>query len=91
MAGKFVLKKGPTGKFRFNLLSSNGNGRHERGLRDEACGPGGDRVGANARCGREARRHHREVAPAGAARLGVLSVGAGRFVRRVVRQSDIGS
>ena len=24
MAGKFVLKKGPTGKFRFNLLSSNG-------------------------------------------------------------------
>jgi len=24
MAGKFVLKKGPTGKFRFNLFSSNG-------------------------------------------------------------------
>jgi uncharacterized protein YegP (UPF0339 family) len=24
MAGKFVLKKGTTGKFRFNLLSSNG-------------------------------------------------------------------
>ena len=24
MAGKFVLKKGPTGKYRFNLHSSNG-------------------------------------------------------------------
>ncbi len=24
MAGKFVIKKGPTGKFRFNLLASNG-------------------------------------------------------------------
>lgn len=24
MAGKFVLKKGPTGKFRFNLLARNG-------------------------------------------------------------------
>ncbi len=24
MAGKFVLKKGSTGKFRFNLVSSNG-------------------------------------------------------------------
>jgi uncharacterized protein YegP (UPF0339 family) len=24
MAGKSVLKKGPTGKFRFNLFSSNG-------------------------------------------------------------------
>ncbi len=24
MAGKFVIKKGTTGKFRFNLLSSNG-------------------------------------------------------------------
>ena len=24
MAGKFLLKKGTTGKFRFNLLSSNG-------------------------------------------------------------------
>jgi uncharacterized protein YegP (UPF0339 family) len=24
MAGKFVVKKGPTGKFRFNLVASNG-------------------------------------------------------------------
>ena len=24
MAGKFVIKKGPTGKFRFNLLARNG-------------------------------------------------------------------
>ncbi len=24
MPGKFVIKKGPTGKFRFNLLSTNG-------------------------------------------------------------------
>lgn len=24
MPGKFVVKKGPTGKFRFNLLSTNG-------------------------------------------------------------------
>lgn len=24
MAGKFVVKKGPTGKFRFNLLAGNG-------------------------------------------------------------------
>jgi hypothetical protein len=31
ISAKYVLKRGTTGKFRFNLLSSNGH-RHERGL-----------------------------------------------------------
>ena len=37
MAAKFVLKKGSTGKFRFNPVATNGPGhRHQRGLREQA-------------------------------------------------------
>ena len=53
MPGKFVVKKGPTGKFRFSPLDQRPGCRLERGVRDEARCPVRRRIGAEARRRRE--------------------------------------
>jgi hypothetical protein len=69
MAAKFVLKKGSTGKFRFNLVATNGqviatSEAYEQGERDQ-----GHRVGQAQRPQRRDRRPDRQVARCSAQRL----------------------
>ena len=61
MPGKFVVKKGPTGKFRFSLVSTNGQVVVSSQAYETKRAAWRDRIRAEARRRRDARRHDRRA------------------------------